>query len=99
MVWHWKWGQMGVHSLPLFNLHGEYIMWKSNLDDTEDGVRIGGRDMLTDATLSAESKEDLMKLLQLVKKESEKASLYLNLNNTDFFFSDWETLTWKWWKV
>ena len=34
-----------------------------------------------DPTLLAESKEDLMKLLQRVKRESEKASLYLNLRN------------------
>ena len=59
-------------------------MRKSNLDDIEAGVRIGGRRIRNlrktdDMTLLAESKEDFMKLLQTVKKESEKAGLYLNL--------------------
>ena len=48
------------------------------------GVRIGGKCIINlrytdDTSMLAESKEDLMKLLQTVKKESEKAGLYLNL--------------------
>ena len=57
-------------------------MRKANLDDIETGVRIGGRctnnrRYADDTTLYAESKEDLMKLLQTVKKEIEKDSLYI----------------------
>ena len=59
---------------------------KYNLDDIEAGVGIGRRCINSlryadDTTLLAKSKEDLMKLLQTVKKESEKAGLYLNLKN------------------
>ena len=65
----------------LFTLYSEYIMRKSNLDDIEPGVRIGGRCInniryADDSTLLAESKEDLMKLLQMAREESEKAGLY-----------------------
>jgi len=82
MVWNWKIGQIGgVFSPPqLFNLYREYIMRKSNLDDIEAGVRIGGRHInnlryADDIALLVESKENL-KQLQTVKKESEKAGLY-----------------------
>ena len=86
MVWNWKSSQTQGYIISpyLFYLYGEYIMRKSNLDDIDDGVGIGGRCInnlryADDTTLLAESKEDLMKLLQKVKEECEKAGLYLNL--------------------
>ena len=70
--------------LDVFNLYSESIKRKSNLDDIEAGVRIGGRRIRNlrktdDMTLLAESKEDFMKLLQTVKKENVKAGLRLKL--------------------
>ena len=41
-----------------------------------------------DTRLLAESKEVLMKLLQMVKKESEKACCYLNLKNNIIFSTE-----------
>ena len=67
----------------LFNLYREYIMRKSTLDDIEAGVRTGGRGINNlrygdYTTLLIESKEDLRKLLQTMKKESEKCGRCLN---------------------
>ena len=62
----------------LFNLHAEYIMWNTGLDESQAGIKIGaGRDInnlryADDTTLMAESKEELKSLLMRVKEESEK---------------------------
>jgi len=58
------------------------------LDDMEAGVRIGERCInnlwyVDDITLLVESKENQMKLLQTVKKESEKAVFYFNLKKNE----------------
>jgi len=96
-----------ILSLCSFNLYGEYIMRKSNLDDLKAGVGIGGRRInnlryTDDTTLLAKSKENLMKLLQTVRKESEKSDLNLNLRQTKILSpektnvcSNWEMIRWK----
>ena len=49
----------------LFNLHNaEYIMWNARLDESQDGIKIAGRNInnlryADDTTLMAESKEEL----------------------------------------
>ena len=58
----------------LFNLHAEYIMWNTRLDEAQAGIKTAGRNINTlryadDTTLMAES-EELKSLL--VKEESEK---------------------------
>ena len=68
----------GVHqgciSSPcLFNLYAEYIMRNAELDETQAGIRIAGRNInnlryADDATLMAESEEELKRLLVKVKK-------------------------------
>ena len=65
----------------LFNLHEEYIMWNAELDESQAGIKIAGRNIrYTDnTTLMAESKEELKNLLMKVKEESEKAGLKLNI--------------------
>ena len=74
----------GVHqgcilSLCLFNLHAQYIMWNSRLDEAQAGIKIAERNIKTsdmqmtdDTTLISESKEELKNLLMKVKEESEK---------------------------
>ena len=69
----------GVHqgcilSPYLFNLHAEYIMRNSRLDEAQVGIKIAGRKInnLTyadDTTLMAESEEELKSLLMKVKEE------------------------------
>ena len=71
-------------SLCLFNLYAEYISQNSRLDEAQVGIKIAGRNInnlryADDTILRAESKEELKSLLMKVKKESEKASLKLNI--------------------
>ena len=57
-------------------------MRKAGLDELQAGIKIGGRNNLRytdDASLMAESKEELKNLLMRVKEESERASLRLNI--------------------
>ena len=59
-------------------------MRNARLDELQAGIKIGGRNTnslryVGGATLMAESKEKLKSLLMRVKKESERASLKLNV--------------------
>ena len=52
----------------LFNLYAEYIMWNAELDESQGGIKIAGRNInilryADDTTLMAESKEKLKSLL------------------------------------
>ena len=79
----------GVHQgcvlLPcLFNLHAEYIMRNSGLDESQAGIKIARRYInnlryADDTTLLEESKEELKNLLMKLKVESGKAGLKLNI--------------------
>ena len=74
----------GVHqgcilSPCLFNLHEEYIMRNTGLDEAQAGIKIAGRNVnnlryADDTTLMAES-EELKSLLMKVKEESGKSWL------------------------
>ena len=68
----------------LFNLYAEHIMRNARLDELQVGIKIGGRNInnlryADDATLMAESEEELKSLLMRVKEESERAGLKLNI--------------------
>ena len=61
----------------LFNLHAEYIMSNTVLDEAQAGIKIAARIINNlrysdDTTLMAESEEELKSLLMKVKEESEK---------------------------
>ena len=76
----------------LFNLHAEYIMRNTGLDEAQGGIKIAGRNVnnlryADDTTLMAESKEELKSLLMKVKEESEKADLKLNIQKTKIMAS------------
>ena len=68
----------GVHqgyilSPCLFNLHARYIMQNTRLDEAQPGIKIVGRNInnlryADDATLMAESEEELKSLLMKVKR-------------------------------
>ena len=85
----------GVHQgrilLPcLFNLYAEYIMRNAKLDEAQAGIKIAGRNInnlryADDTTLMAESEEELKSLL--VKEESEKSGLKLNIQKTKIMSS------------
>ena len=59
-------------------------MRNAGLDDSEAGIKVAGRKInnlryADDTTLMAESEEKLKSLLMMVKEESEKAVLKLNI--------------------
>ena len=62
-------------------------MWNTGLDEAQTGIKISGRNInnlryADDTTLMAETEEELKSLLIKLKKESEKASLKLNIQKT-----------------
>ena len=65
------------HPAYLTFMHAEYIMWNARLDESQDGIKIAGRNIsnlryVDDTTLMAESEEKPKRLLMKVKEESEK---------------------------
>ena len=69
-----------VYCHPAY-LYAEYIIRNAGLDDSQAGIKIAGRNISNlryadDTTLMAETEEELKSLL---KKESEKGSLKLNI--------------------
>ena len=73
-----------LYIVALFNLHAEYIMHDPGLDESQTGIKTarGNIDSLKyadDATLMAESEEELKSPLMRVKEESEKAGLKLTI--------------------
>ena len=76
----------------LFNLHAEYIMRNSGLDEAQTGIKTAGRNInnlryVDGTTLMAESKEELKSHLMKVKVESEKVGLKLNIQKTKIMAS------------
>ena len=76
----------------LFNLHADYIMRNSGLEEAPAGVKIAGRNInnlryADDTTLIAESEEELKSLLMQVKKETEKVGLKVNIQKTKIMAS------------
>ena len=70
--------------LCLFNIHAEYIIQNTGLDEAQARIKIAGRNISNlkyadDTTLMAESKEELNSLLMRMKEEREKAGLKLNI--------------------
>ena len=65
-----------------------------------NGIKVGGRNISNfryadDTTLMAENKEELKSLLMRLKKQSEKASLKLNIKKTKIMASG-PTTSWQW---
>ena len=67
-------------------------MLNARLEDSQPGIKIARRNInnlryADDTTLKAESEEKLKSLLMRMKKESEKAGLKLNIQNTKIMAS------------
>ena len=76
----------------LFNFYAEYIMQNAELDETQAGIKIAGRNINNlryagDTTLMAESEKELKSLLMKVKEKSEKADLKLNIQKAKIMLS------------
>ena len=90
--------RQGCILLPyLFNLYAEYIMGNAGLEEAQAGIKIAGRNInnlryADDTTLKVES-EELKSLL--MKEESEKVGLKLNIQKTKIMASSpitsWQT--------
>ena len=65
----------------LFNLYTEHIVGNARLDESQAGIKTGGRNLniVRCADGTTESEEELKSLLMRVKEESERASLKLNI--------------------
>ena len=84
--------RQSILSPCLFNLHAEYIIRNTGLDEAQAGIKIAGRNInnlryADDSTLMAESEEEIKSLLMKVKKESEKVGLKLNIQKTKIMAS------------
>ena len=69
-----------------------YITQNARLDEVQAEIKIAGRNVnnlryADDTTLMAESKEELKSLLMVVKEDSEKAGLKLNIQKTKIMAS------------
>ena len=65
-------------------------MWNVGLDEVQDGIKIAGRNIdklryPDDNILMAESEGELKSFLIKVQKESEKARLKFNIQETNVF--------------
>ena len=72
-------------------------MWNAGLDEAQAGIKIAGINInnlryADDTTLMAESEEELKCLLMRVKKESERASLKLNIKTKNKTLRLWYTV-------
>ena len=85
-------------------------MRKAGLEEAQAGIKIAGRNInnlryADDTTLMAESEEELKSLLMIVKEESEKVGLNLNIQKTKIMASgpitSWqiEGKQWKQWQT
>ena len=82
--------QSCILSPCLFNLHAEYIMRNAGLEEAQAGIKIARRSInnlryADDTTLMAKSEEELKSLL--MKVESEKVGLKLNIHKTKIMAS------------
>src|SRR5574340_386726 len=83
----------------LFNLYAEYIMRNTELEETQNGIKIAGRNLnnlryADDTTLMAESEDELKSLLMKVQVESEKVGLKLNIQKIKIMASG-PTTSWQ----
>ena len=76
----------------LFNLCAEYIIWNSELIDSQAEIKIAQRNTYSlryadDTTLMAESEEGLKSLLMRMKEENKKAGSKINIQKTKIMAS------------
>ena len=76
----------------LFNLHAEYIMQNSRLNEAQAEIKIAGRNISNlryadDTTLMEESEKELKSLLMKVKQEGGKVDLKFNIQNSKIMAS------------
>ena len=78
--------------MVLGKLNAEYIMRNAELEETQAGIKIAGKNInnlryADDTTFMAESEEELKSLLMKVKEKSKKVGLKLNIQKTKIMAS------------
>ena len=73
----------------LFNLCAEYIMWNPGLEEAQSGIKIAGRNInnlryANDTTLTAESEEELKRLLMPSSRHQERGEWKNWFKNSTF---------------
>ena len=100
-------GQCCILLPCLFNWYVEYNMWNVRLNEVQPGIKIARRNnnnlrYADDATLMAESEEELKSLLMRVKEESKKVGLKLSIQKAKIVASgpiaSWQIDVEKKWK-
>ena len=86
-----------ILSPGLFKLYAEYIMRNAGLDEAQAGIKTAGRNInnlryADNTTLMVESEEEIKSLLMIVKVESEKVGLKINIQKTKIIASGAITL-------
>ena len=81
------WGFIWL-SACFFNLYAEHIMRNTGLEEAQAGIKIAGRNInnlryADITTLMEGSEEELKSLLMMVKEETEKAGLKLNIQKKE----------------
>ena len=81
-----------ILSAWLFNLYAEYLMRNAGLEEAQAGTKMARRNInnlryADGTTLMVESEEELKSLLMIVKEESEKDGLKLNIQKTKIMVS------------
>ena len=76
-----------ILSPPLFNIYAETNITRESLEEWQSGISVEGRMVANlryadDTTLLAGIKEDLIELVERVRRASEKPGLYLNVGET-----------------
>ena len=80
-------------------------MRNAGLDETQAGIKIAGSNInnlryADETTLMAESKEELKSLLMIVKEESNKVGLKLNIQKTKIMafspITSWQNMGKQW---
>ena len=71
-------------------------MWNAGLEEAQAGIKIARRNInnfryANDTTLMAESEKELKSILMIVKEESEKVVLKLNIQKTKIMASSFIT--------
>jgi len=80
-----------ILSPALFNFYAKGMMRRGELDETEDGVRHGGRIINNlrygdDVTLLAGNEDSLRRILPAMKSAGEEVGLYLNVQPAPMIF-------------
>ena len=76
----------------LFKFYAVYIIQNTGLDEAQPEIKIVGKDtdnlrQVYNTTVKAERKKELKSLLMMMKEESEKAALKLNIQKTKIMAS------------